>query len=920
LSVHPHRTLRSLTGFATIAAVVAALYLAGVLDFIEMHLQDLRSSVLSHPASGEVVLVTIDPKSLRALPAWPWPRQYHAEVLERLIAAGAARVGVNIDFSTRSNPEGDRRLAAALAKAGPGRVALPIFRQWHDDALRIVPIDTMPLSSFRQNASLASVNVAADPDGLVRRVAVAQHHADGPVPTIPTWLFGGVGAADDEAILVDFSIDPATIPRLSFVDVLQGDFDPVVVRGKRVLVGATALELGDEVGVPRFHVLPGTVFQALATDTLVQGRSLHRIGGWPVALSAVVAALIASPLLIRLRCRASVAAATGVGLIIVLGTFVAQPAFAITIDTSPTILSILSSAVLGQLCRQAWSLRIQDQMLRRKDVIMSRIVESAFDGIMTFDEEGRVLLSNLAAERMFRCPPGKLVGMALNSLIPERSGRPLAATTPDPGPLELTARRCDGGEFPVEIVLSTADHEGEPMRVAVVRDISKRKADQELARRALHDPLTGLPNRILLQNQIDEAVGKARGSRQVIAILLVDLDRFKQINDTLGHQAGDSLLCEVGRRMSAVLRGDDMVARIGGDEFAVLLACPMDVVTASAIAQRIARALRQPFFIDDMSMDIGASIGISLHPQHGQSASQLLQCADAAMYAAKRAHAEITVYDHELELPGADCTIVRSELRRAIERDELVLHYQPKFDLETLQFIGFEALVRWEHPDHGLVPPAKFIPAAERTGLIRPLTMWALESALRQQGAWRHGGYDVTVAVNLSVPSLQDLDLPGALQRLCMASGVPPERLVLEITESALISDPTSTMKVLAGLGELGCRLSLDDFGAGYSSLAHLQKIPINELKIDRSFVLSMVTERSATIIVRSIINLAHNLGLEVVAEGVEDYDTAAELASLGCDQVQEFSVWQTSNSTSVPPMAQRVVVRARGRRRPTGA
>jgi diguanylate cyclase (GGDEF)-like protein len=378
-------------------------------------------------------------------------------------------------------------------------------------------------------------------------------------------------------------------------------------------------------------------------------------------------------------------------------------------------------------------------------------------------------------------------------------------------------------------------------------------------------------------------------TREAFALLIVDLDGFKQINDRFGHGVGDLVLRDLAPRLQEPLRRGDVVARLGGDEFAILLSPPINASTALAIAGRVNHCLRQALLVEGLRFRLSASIGIALHPQYGCKAGQLLQRADAAMYTAKRDRRVLALYDPECEPAMGKDIVLRDELDRAIKQGQLVLHYQPKFDARTLQLVGLEALVRWQHPDYGLLPPDKFIPLAEETDLIRPLSDWVLNAAVRQQRLWLEHGYDVTISVNLSAKSIRDSQLVDRFQAVCRQWDVKPKRIIFEITESSVFEDPKCASRVLRRLARMDCKISLDDFGTGYSSLLHLQTLPISELKIDRSFVASMSTDQNASTIVRTIVNLAHTLGMRVVAEGVEDRATFTRLTVIGCDQIQGY-------------------------------
>ena len=411
-----------------------------------------------------------------------------------------------------------------------------------------------------------------------------------------------------------------------------------------------------------------------------------------------------------------------------------------------------------------------------------------------------------------------------------------------------------------------------------------------LQHQALHDALTGLPNRTLIQDRLHQAILAAQRHDESVALLMMDLNRFKEINDTLGHHVGDRVLQLVAERLSQLLRESDTVARLGGDEFAILLPLT-DEQHAKHVAQKIQSALEQVFQVDGRNLYIGGSIGIALFPQHGPDGATLIKRADVAMYLAKRSNSGCAVYDFEQDRHSVGRLELVSELRKAIKENTLDLHYQPKLSLATGSIVGVEALLRWNHPQRGFVPPDALITIAEETGLIHPLTLWALDAALRQCAAWRHAGIELNVAVNLSVWNLQDPELYRQIADCLDSWNVPPSRLELEITESAMMADPARALDTLLRLDALGVRLAVDDYGTGFSSLAYLKSLPLDELKIDKSFILDMLQDENDTVIVQSTINLAHNLGLRVVAEGVEDSDTCDLLRDLGCDVVQGYYI-----------------------------
>jgi len=439
--------------------------------------------------------------------------------------------------------------------------------------------------------------------------------------------------------------------------------------------------------------------------------------------------------------------------------------------------------------------------------------------------------------------------------------------------------------------------------IPVLRRVTRRMRAQmdRIEHQALHDELTGLAHRTLLRDRVDQALRAARRTAGGGAILLLDLDRFKEINDTLGHEAGDALLRELAVRLSAILRQSDTVARLGGDEFAVLAPDVGDAARALALAEKLREELSRPVVVSDLGLEVEASIGIARYPAHGTDVETLLRHADVALYIAKEAHVP-TLYDAEHDhYSRARLTLV-GELRRAIDEGQLVVHYQPKADMATGAIASVEALVRWAHPDHGLLSPDRFVPLAEHTGLIRPLTRWVLDTALAQCWAWERQGLDVGVSVNVSGRDLMDLHLPDEVAGLLARHGLEAGRLELEITENTILTDPVRARAVLERLSELGVGLAIDDFGTGHSSLGYLRRLPVDVLKIDKSFVLAMEEDESDAAIVRSAIDLAHNLGLSVVAEGVESESVWTTLAGLGCDTAQGYLLGRPAEAPALTP------------------
>jgi diguanylate cyclase (GGDEF)-like protein/PAS domain S-box-containing protein len=456
---------------------------------------------------------------------------------------------------------------------------------------------------------------------------------------------------------------------------------------------------------------------------------------------------------------------------------------------------------------------------------------------------------------------------------------------------EVTARRASGTEFELDLHLVPVEDGGQLTHwVAFLRDVTQTKHQvTSLRHQAMHDGLTGLPNRTMLFEKLECAVESSRAGGVKLALMLMDLDRFKEVNDTFGHQFGDALLKQVSFRLQNQLRGDDFAARLGGDEFAAVLPHVADSTTAATTARRILGTLEQPFVIEGQVLEVGGSIGIALFPEHGGDARTLLRRADVAMYSAKQKQSGYSFHEEDRESHTPDQLALVVELRGAVERGELVAHYQPKLHLRSGIMTRVEVLVRWDHPQRGHLAPSQFIPLAERTGLIRGVTDWLLDHTIGQCRVWQDAGAPIHIAVNVSARSLLDQSLPGKVQSALDRWNVDPRFLKIEITESSIMADPAHALAILSMLQSMGVRLSVDDFGTGYSSLTHLRELPIDEIKIDKSFVIGMRTSDADAAIVRTVIDLAHNLGKQVCAEGVEDEETWRMLKALGCDLAQGY-------------------------------
>jgi diguanylate cyclase (GGDEF)-like protein/PAS domain S-box-containing protein len=526
--------------------------------------------------------------------------------------------------------------------------------------------------------------------------------------------------------------------------------------------------------------------------------------------------------------------------------------------------------------------------------------------VIATDLEGKVLYWNRAAEETYGWSSEEALGRRARDLtVPKeslekveevvselRAGRTWSG--------EVLLRRKDGSYVPVFVTATPLfDARGDLAgMIGVSSDISERKALQdELERRASHDPLTGLPNRPAFVERIGQALLRTRrrqNNRNKVGVLFMDLDGFKTINDSLGHQAGDRLLVAVAECLRNRLRSEDVLARFGGDEFAVLLEDTAGTSEAIRVAQRIAEDLREPFTVDDFQVSVSTSIGITLGTAHANDDPEgMLREADAAMFRAKeQGPGRYALFDPAMQARAQERLELEAELRRALEQGEFVLYYQPEVSLHDGKMVGFEALLRWQHPERGLLKPSAFVPLAEETDVIAPIGRWVLEEACRQAKRWEEEhplASPMTMEVNLSSKQLRRRELARTVEEALTRAGVEAHTLALDITETVLIGASEHNAQALEALKKMGIRLSLDDFGTGYSSLSYLKRLPVDRVKVDRSFVKGLGGNATDTAVVRMIIELCHTLGVEVLAEGVETSEQAALLKDMGCDVGQGY-------------------------------
>jgi diguanylate cyclase (GGDEF)-like protein/PAS domain S-box-containing protein len=858
-------------------------------------LTDLRFAWQPRDASGKVVVVAIDAPSIDQIGVWPWPRRLHADLLRRLEAAGSGDIAFDVDFSAPSDPASDEAFVKALRDAG-GSTILPSFKQptRNGGAIHV----NRPLKPFSNQSWPAVVNVAVESDGLVRRYPVAEKLGDELLPSMAVVL-AGQDANRRPPFLIDFSIRTASIPTVSFIDVLRGD--PAAldkVRGKKVIVGATALELGDRFSVPNGKIVSGPVLQALAAESILQGRMLRWTSDVGMILGLGVISLLMMYSWRRLAPGVRVAVLVAAGAAIELAAALVQAKWPLVIDTSLfhiAIVAYLTAIALDEIDFRGLLGRIAESRFHR-------IAMSLGDGLVCTDEDHRITVWNPGASAIFGYTPAEMIGRPFETLCAVPVDGDARSSMHDaarqallvPGGavvVEFEGRRKNGETFSVEASFSGWQGTDGFQYGAILRDISVRKREAErIQYLAEHDVLTGLANRNMLHTGLTDLIAAAERRSSGVALLVLGLDGFQEINDMLGHSSGDLVLCAVAERLRAEVDGKAIVARLSGDEFAIALACADIGEPVATFAERIARAFEAPLAAGTRQHRIRISVGVAVYPEGGQKADDLLSNGHLALSRAKATRrGGHVLFEAAIRQELENRLTLESELALAADRGEFELFYQPQVRLVDGSLVGAEALIRWRHPVRGYVSPAEFMPVVNTSALSERIANWVMETACRQARAWELSGNNVRVAINLSPSQLQSGDLAHSVAALLDTTGLTSSLLEIEVTEDILLHDERRVLAMFKRIQDLGVRVLFDDFGTGYASLSYLKKFPLDGLKIDRSFVFGLLSNSDDAAIVSSTIGLSKQLGLTVVAEGIENRATADFLVSMGCEEGQGY-------------------------------
>jgi diguanylate cyclase (GGDEF)-like protein/PAS domain S-box-containing protein len=855
---------------------------------------DLRFASQAREASGNIVVVAIDAPSIEQIGVWPWPRRLHADLLRQLESAGVQDVALDIDFSTPSDSASDEAFVKALRDVG-GATILPSFKQPGPGGAVHV---NRPLAHFSNQSWPAVVNVTVEPDGLVRRYPFGEKLGDSFVPSMAVVL-AGKNSSRSPPFLIDFGIRAASIPRVSYVDVLRGDPSTLAkLKDKKVVVGATALELGDRFSVPNGAVASGPVLQALAAESVMQGRSLRWTSdiGMVLGLAAICLLMVVSWRRLEPGVRVAILLAAGVA--VELAATMVQAIWPLVIDTS--LFHIAVCAYLTAIALDEIDFR--DLLGRIAESRFHRIAMSLGDGLVCTDEDHRITVWNPGASAIFGYVPAEMIGQPFETVCaPAEDGTTTFAMRDAarqallvPGGavvVEFEGRRKDGETFAVEASFSGWQGTDGFQYGAILRDISVRKREAERVRYlAEYDALTGLANRNTLHATLVGMVADAERQSGEVALLVLGLDGFQRINDLLGHSAGDDVLRAVAKRLKAEAGSKAIVARLSGDEFAIALQCTQGDEPIALFAERIVRAFELPLATGTRQHRVKISVGLAVYPEGGLSAGDLLGNGHLAFSKAKATRrGSYVMFENTIRQELESRLTLESELALAADRGEFELFYQPQVRLVDGSLVGAEALIRWRHPVRGYVSPGEFMGVVNTSALSERISSWVMETACRQARAWELSGSKVRVAVNLSPLQLHSGDLAHSVAALLEATGLTPSLLELEVTEDILLLDEVRVLDIFKRIQDLGVRILFDDFGTGYASLSYLKKFPLDGLKIDRSFVLDLLVEPDDAAIVSSTVGLSRQLGLTVVAEGIENRATADFLVTMGCEEGQGY-------------------------------
>jgi diguanylate cyclase (GGDEF)-like protein/PAS domain S-box-containing protein len=751
------------------------------------------------------------------------------------------------------------------------------------------------LKEFSDQAWSAMVNVHVEPDGLVRRYPFGEFLEDEFLPSMGSVLAGQYRRGE-APFLIDFSVRPESIPTVSYADVLRGDPSTLVrLRDKKIIVGGTALELGDRFSIPNGRVVSGPLLQALAAESILQHRALRWTSDWVTAIGLCALALTMMISWRRLSAGARVAVLASIAVASEGAAILLQTISPFVLDTSlfhPAIIGYMAAIALDEIDFRGLLSRIAENRFQR-------ITMALGDGLVCTDQNHLITVWNPGAAAIFGYEAVEMIGQPFDTVcaandegrsVPfsiREATRPAALLSAGTV-VEFNGRRKNGEVFPVEACFSGWQGTEGLQYGAILRDISIRKREAERIKYlAEHDTLTGLANRNTLHDVLAAMIAEADPSG--VALLVLGLDGFQRINDVLGHANGDLVLGAVAERLRAEA-GTGLVARLSGDEFAIAARCEGIDGSIAKLSERLVAAFDHPLQAGTRQHRVKVSIGVAAYPEGGRTPDELLSNGHLALCRAKamRRGAHV-LFESSIREELESRLALEAGLALAVERDEFELFYQPQIRLRDGAIIGAEALIRWRHPERGIVAPGEFMPVVNTSSISDRIAGWVLRTACTQARAWELAGRGVRVGINLSPSQVQSGDLAEVIAGVLNATGLTPSLLEIEVTEDILLQDEERVFESFQQIQRLGVRIVFDDFGTGYASLSYVKKLPLDGLKVDRSFVRDLLFDSDDAAIVGSTIGLSKQLGLSVIAEGIENRATADFLLSLGCEEGQGY-------------------------------
>lgn len=892
----------------------------GAFMAIDNWVQAKRYSLASAPIETDIVIVALDSKSIAGMGQWPWPRTIHAQIVDKLVEAKARQIAFDLDFSSASSPQNDQAFQQALKAAG-GSTILAGFRQYDGGKL----MDTVPLAAFADNAWLASVSVRADSDGVIRSVPLSETLAGQDTPSLAAYL-SQANVEEHGEINIDFAIASSSFPVISAIDLLQGDVPAGLLAGKDVIIGATAVELRDLFVTPTGEIIPGSVLQALAAETAKHGRSIIEPGLLLRGLGIFIIGLLGL-LAARSSWRMQIALFGAIFMALELASHVLQWSQYISLPTASWLMAFAGLAVASTLSeldfRRLRIGSIQNRLGATK-VLLQEVIADSPAGVIVVDDSNRIRVANPSALHILGAEKANWVGALTTEALPPDLAQlfdtPLhphvgPAVVPRQSQISLQLQQATK-VLDYSLTKSAVAYEGEGGSSATVRcltfqDVTEHHAHlQRISYLALHDAKTGSRNR----NSFIQDLEAIAQREQRATIVHFGIDRFKYVNEDFGHDVGDQLLNMLVARSKVLVEDSRPLYRIAGDEFAFILKNGADGDKSDKLAKDLL-ALGGTVYLKPYEIPFTISVGVAMTTGKNWNADEIVRRSGLALSSAKSSGGNrISTFNTRLDEAATRRKMLETALIGALERQEFHLLYQPQFDLASGQCVGVEALLRWTSPMLGSVSPGEFVPVAEQIGMIDDIGTWVIQHAAREIA---EVSQDIFVAVNVSPRQFSRGKVELVVSSALAATGLPPSRFEVEVTESVLAENTAKTVETLKSLRSAGVTVALDDFGTGYSSLSYLLNLPLDKLKIDKSFVTGLPHDPKAGAVLNSILGVAKALGLETIAEGVETAEQRDALKAAGCHQGQGYLFAKEMNLESLSVLLE---ILGRGKKAPAVA